>query len=153
MRTTVSGMSNQLKRLDVVSENIANADRVPDKNGQVYQRKVVVPKKTNNYTRRFNDEMSLKMRRSSQGHMPSRKPVGPIAKNADPNDLKIVEVKGEQLVYNPGHPRADANGYVRMPDVNVVEEMVDLISASRTYEANVTVLNAAKQMAKKALEI
>ena len=79
---------------------------------------------------------------------------GPIkAKPGQPLKAKIVEVKGEKLVYNPGHPRADENGYVRMPNVNVVEEMVDLISSSRAYEANATVLDAAKKMAKNALNI
>ena len=56
-------------------------------------------------------------------------------------------------VYNPGHPDADADGFVTMPNVNVINEMVDMIAASRTYEANITVSNAAKNMMNKALEI
>ena len=58
-----------------------------------------------------------------------------------------------RLEYNPAHPDADEQGYVRLPNVNVVTEMVDMISASRAYEANMTALNAAKSMALKALEI
>ena len=58
-----------------------------------------------------------------------------------------------RLVYDPQHPDADGDGYVAMPNVNVVREMVDLVSATRAYEANITALNAAKQMALKALEI
>ncbi len=58
-----------------------------------------------------------------------------------------------QLVYQPGHPDADAHGYVAMPNVNTVEEMTDLIAATRSYEANVTALNASKAMTRKALEI
>jgi flagellar basal-body rod protein FlgC len=58
-----------------------------------------------------------------------------------------------KMVYDPGHPDADASGYVRMPNVNIVNEMVDMLSASRAYEANVTALNAAKSMALKALDI
>ena len=57
------------------------------------------------------------------------------------------------LVFKPEHPQADENGYVRMPKINVIEEMVDLISATRTYEANVSVMNAAKNIAKRSLEI
>jgi len=56
-------------------------------------------------------------------------------------------------VYNPGHPDADADGYVQMPNVNVVTEMVDMITATRAYEANVTAMNAAKQMALRTLDI
>lgn len=58
-----------------------------------------------------------------------------------------------RLVYDPSHPDADANGYVHLPNINIVNEMVDMITASRAYEANVTVLNAAKAMTLKALEI
>ena len=58
-----------------------------------------------------------------------------------------------RLVYDPGHPDANAEGYVAMPNVNIVTEMVDLITASRAYEANVMAINAAKEMAAKALEI
>jgi flagellar basal-body rod protein FlgC len=57
------------------------------------------------------------------------------------------------MTYNPEHPDADANGYVAMPNVNVVTEMVNMIAATRAYEANVTVMNAAKNMAMKSLEI
>ena len=74
-------------------------------------------------------------------------------KTISPDQYKVIEEKGEKLQFDPNHPQADENGYVKMPDINMVEEMVDLISASRTYEANVTVINAAKQMAKRALEI
>jgi flagellar basal-body rod protein FlgC len=58
-----------------------------------------------------------------------------------------------QLVYDPAHPYADENGYIRKPEINVVEEMVDLMSLSRTYEANVQTFNSTKDIAKKALEI
>ena len=57
------------------------------------------------------------------------------------------------MVYDPSHPYADENGYIRKPDINVVEEMVDLMSLSRTYEANVQTFNSAKELAKKALDI
>lgn len=74
--------------------------------------------------------------------------------------LKGVQVVGTHkdqtqgpLVYKPGHPDADANGFVRMPNVNVVTEMVDMISVSRAYDANVTIANAAKNMHQKSLEI
>jgi flagellar basal-body rod protein FlgC len=71
--------------------------------------------------------------------------------------VEVTEVADEQsnfkLEYKPEHPDADANGYVRMPNVDTVEEMVDMISATRSYEANITAFNAMKFMASKALEI
>lgn len=65
----------------------------------------------------------------------------------------LADPRPPQLVYQPGHPDADANGYVAMPNVNAVEEMTDLVAATRSYEANVTALNASKAMTRKALEI
>ena len=99
--------------------------------------------------------MKLKLRKAEPGHLSSMlEDDGPIKlKPGEAAPVEVKEIKGEKLVYNPGHPRADENGYVHMPNVNVVEEMVDLVSTSRTYEANVTVLDAAKKMAKHALNI
>ena len=64
-----------------------------------------------------------------------------------------MELDGEKLIYDPRHPMADNDGYIRMPNVNMVEEMVDMITASRAYEANVNVMSAVKNMAKKAMDI
>jgi len=156
LRSTLSGMSNQMKRLNAISENIANAERTPDENGNIYNRKVVVQESQSKFQKsRFGDEMRLKMQTTNSAHMTSEKFSGILDpdKQDEKYPVKIVEEKGFKVLYNPGHPRADENGYVKMPDVNPVEEMVDLISATRTYEANVTVMDASKQMAKKALEI
>jgi len=156
IKWTMSGLNSQVRKMDVIAENIANAERAPDKNGKLYHRKMIVEEKGTRIRRpEFLNQLSLKMRKNSKNHLPSMiETDGPIkAKPAQPLEAKIVEVKGEKLVYNPGHPRADENGYVRMPNVNVVEEMVDLISSSRAYEANATVLDAAKKMAKNALNI
>ena len=73
------------------------------------------------------------------------------------NGVRAVRIEEDRrqgpLVYDPGHPDANAEGYVERPNVNAVAEMVDLITASRAYEANVTAINAAKAMANQALEI
>lgn len=155
IKTSVAGLSGQLKRMEVISENIANAQSAPDANGNVYQKKVVVADGSERSRQsRFDDQLKLKMRTSEKGHLPSAgNGISKKQAGSAKDRLKVEEIPGEQLIYNPGHPRADENGFVKMPNVNVIEEMVDLISVSRTYEANVTVLNAAKQMAKKALEI
>lgn len=153
IRTTLSGMSNQMKRLDAISENIANADKVADESGKVYQRKIVVPKKGSALRHsKFGNTLNLQLRRTQLNHMEGRDIDGNRGLQALDN-TKVVSQNGFKLEYNPGHPRADENGYVKMPKINGVEEMVDLMASTRSYEANVTVLNAAKSMAKKALEI
>ncbi|MCK5519897.1 MAG: flagellar basal body rod protein FlgC [Candidatus Marinimicrobia bacterium] len=152
IRTNLSGLSTQMKRLEAISENVANAETAPDVNGNVYKRKIVDQRPLAKVSGGFGNEMALSMKRSSNGHfrgVGNQKDV--INTNSD--NIKIVELNKEKLIFDPAHPRADENGYVRMPDINVVEEMVDLISASRAYEANVTVLDAAKSMAKNTLKI
>ena len=154
IHTTLNGMSNQVTRLDAISENIANAQKVPDKNGKVYRRKIVVSKNFGGTEQsRFKNELNLKMRTTRSDHMSSKSLSGPAGVSGKASSVKVVSQEGFKLEYNPGHPRADENGYVKMPKINSVEEMIDLMATSRTYEANVTVLNAAKTMAKRALEI
>jgi flagellar basal-body rod protein FlgC len=128
-------------RMDVISSNIANAEttRAQIVNGQAvpYRRKMVVlePNQPS-----FADTLNAQM---NSGTTASGVKVAEIREDTSP--LKPV--------YNPEHPDADANGYVHMPNVDIAKEMVDMISASRSYEANVTALNASKAMISKALEI
>jgi flagellar basal-body rod protein FlgC len=121
-----SGMSAQSQRLNTVASNIANADSVTSSTGQVYKAKQVV----------F-----------------SAVPVaGPEASGVKVD--KVVESAAPaKLVYDPGHPLADEKGYVAMPNVNVVEEMVNMISASRSYQNNVDTMNAAKTLLLKTLTL
>ena len=81
----------------------------------------------------------------------------PLSARVFINGVEVKAIKEDQSpfkrVYDPGHPDADEQGYVQMPNVDIVEEMVDMISAARAYEANVTAINAVKSMAMKALEI
>ena len=152
IRTNLSGLSSQMKRLDAISENVANAERVPDVNGKVYLRKIVDQKGLGKPQLPFGDEMTLRLKSSNSKHL-NKAGVNSNYINKETDGSKIIEVKGEKLVFDPSHPRADEAGYVKMPKVNLVEEMVDLISASRAYEANVSILTAAKQMAKNTLKI
>ncbi len=152
-KTTMSSLSTQTRQLNLIAENLENVESTPDENGKVYQRKVLVQKGHNgNRHMNFSEQLSLKMRRTSDAHLFSGGGVRSTG-NSGTTEYKVVEEKGENLVYNPDHPMADENGYVKMPNVNPVEEMVDLVTTSRAFEANVTVINAAKQMAKKSLEI
>ncbi|MFB5673588.1 flagellar basal body rod protein FlgC [Paenibacillus terreus] len=136
-----SALTAQRLRMDVISSNIANAEttRAQVVNGQAvpYRRKMVVLEPNQP---RFADMLNAQM---NGGTTASGVKVAEIREDTSP--LKPV--------YNPEHPDADANGYVYMPNVDIAKEMVDMISASRSYEANVTALNASKAMISKALEI
>ncbi|MFX3631324.1 MAG: flagellar basal body rod protein FlgC [Candidatus Pristimantibacillus sp.] len=137
---SASALTAQRLRMDVISSNIANAEttRASLVDGQFvpYKRKMVVLEPTQ---QKFADVLS-----------------GQLGNNANMG-VKATKIMEDQtptkLVYNPTHPDADRNGYVNMPNVDVMKEMVDMISATRSYEANVTALNASKAMFVKALEI
>jgi len=152
IRTNLSGLSTQMQRLETISENVANAETAPDVQGNVYKRKIVDQGPLAKVSGSFGTEMALSMKRSTDQHLGTAQGRLDVI-DTDGDNIKVVELDGEKLVFDPSHPRADENGYVRMPDINMVEEMVDLISASRSYEANITVLNAGKEMAKNTLKI
>ncbi|WNS44784.1 flagellar basal body rod protein FlgC [Paenibacillus sp. MMS20-IR301] len=138
---SASALTAQRLRMDVISSNIANAETtrasVVDGKAVPYRRKLVVLETEQRDS--FSDMLNAKMNAGSTDGVK----VSSIIEDASP--LKPV--------YNPSHPDADADGYVYMPNVDVTKEMVDMLSASRSYEANVTMLNASKAMVTKALEI
>jgi flagellar basal-body rod protein FlgC len=154
LRTNMSGLQSQMKRLNTISENIANAETLPDENGKVYRRKFVVDESANIAGGvSFAEKMNLKIAQTNNKHLGDTKRLdGPIAKNSY-HQFTVEEAESEKLVFDPTNPKADAQGYVRMPDVNIVEEMVDMIAASRAYEANVTTMEAAKKMAQSTMRI
>ncbi len=137
MNVSASGMTAQRLRMDIISQNIANVNTTRDENGNVYRRKAVV----------FSEKDVT--------------PFGDILmKTAGTagNGVKVTKILEDtesamRQVYDPSHPDADENGYVSYPNVNVVQEMTDMIDASRSYEANVTAFNATKNMALKGLEL
>ncbi len=134
-----SGMTAQRFRMDIISENIANANTTRTSDGSPYVRKVVrfAEKGTQTpFSRIFNDRLD---QYSGRG-------------------VKVVQVQDDtwtqpNIVYDPSHPDADANGYVQYPNVNTVTEMTNLIDASRSYEANATAFNASKNLATRGLEM
>lgn len=137
---SASALTAQRLRMDVISSNIANAETtrasVVDGKAVPYKRKLVVLEATESDN--FSNILNSKMNSSNEGVK-----VQSIVEDSSP--LKPV--------YNPSHPDADAKGYVYMPNVDITKEMVDMLSASRSYEANITMLNASKAMVSKALEI
>ncbi len=128
---TASALNAQRTRLDIVAQNIANAQTTRTPNGGPYQREVVS----------FETEL---VRRVAGG--------GPSLQTVKIGSITPDRTPGQQ-VYNPQHPDAGPDGLVMMPNVNLSYEMVDLITASRAYEANLTVVKNSKQMALKALDI
>lgn len=151
---TTYGLMKQMKKLELISENIANAEKLPDENGKVYCRKMLVDAaKKERGKMAFGDEMVLKLRKSRKNHLAGSEQIS-FGSSIDNNyQFKIVEDKTEKLIYDPSHPKADENGYLKVPNVNVLDEMIEMISVSRVYEANVSVIEAAKQMAKNTLRI
>jgi flagellar basal-body rod protein FlgC len=132
-----SGLAAERLRMDVTAGNLANAQTTQGANGQPYRRREVV----------------LQEAQSGQS-------FGSLLASASASPVSGVQVAGvvedpsaPRRVYDPGHPDADAQGYVTLPNVNPVTEMVDLISASRSYEANVTAMQSAKQLFSKTLEL
>jgi len=143
MNTTASALTAQRLRMDVISSNIANVDttRAKQVNGEwePYRRKSVTMTEDNGQFSSFLNQA-----------MGKKENVG--------NGVKVTKINDDtqtpfKLVYNPTHPDANEDGYVEMPNVDLLTEMVDLVSATRSYEANITVLNASKSMLTKALEI
>lgn len=135
MQINASGLTLERLKLDTASTNITNVNTTRTEDGTPYRKKIV------DFRENLQKEQ-LKIGEFSKTESLGVIPVGIIE---DQSDLRIE--------YNPGHPDADENGYVTFSNVNMVDEMIDLIKAQRTYEANVTALNASKSMLKKALEI
>jgi len=144
MDTSASALTANRLRLDTVAANIANANttRATQENGvwQPYRRKMV--------------ELSPKTDQSFDNLLQTA--IGTV--NGQPEQgVRVTAIREDSTpfkrMYDPQHPDADAEGYVLLPNVDVMKEMVDMISASRSYEANVTVLNATKSMMMKAFEI
>ena len=151
------GLSIQRSKMNVVAENIANAETTETKDGGPYRRQKIAVSEDKTKTS-FNShlqEAGLKLSRTSKGHMPTR---GIQRQGNTPlSDVKMKVVEdgkdAYKLVYDPSHPDADSDGYVKYPDVEVVTEMVDMMAASRAYEANTVAISTAKKMAEQALDI
>lgn len=137
MDISASALTAQRMRMDIISQNIANANTTRTAAGGPYRRRVAVLSQTDSpvFSQYLNDARDAV--------------VG--------NGVKVSQIVEDNspftMDYDPSNPDADANGYVAMPNVDIVTEMLDMMSATRSYEANVTALNATKNMAVKALEI
>lgn len=135
-----SGLTATRLRMDVISENIANATTTRTEKGGPYRRQTVVYQSvaSQSFQQLLNHSINHKNNTSKGG-------------------VKVQQIAEDQSdftpVYNPSHPDADENGYVLMPNVNPIQEMIDMMAATRAYDLNLSAVNAIKSMATKALEI
>ena len=143
LNVSATGLTAERLRMDVTAENLANAQTTRGADGGPYRRKEVVLAEVQSGG--FGSQLVKAIG------------AGVGGTRSQPGGVEVAGITQDQtpgkLVYDPGHPDADASGYVRMPNVDTVAEMVDLISASRAYEANVTAMNSAKQMFSKTLDL
>jgi len=136
--TSASGLTAQRLRLDVIADNLANVNTTRGKGDAPYRKKSVV--------------LAERSQLTSFAWLMNRLPFA--GTGAGVRAIAVVEEKSPgKRKYEPGHPDADEEGFVEYPNVDPVIEMVDMISASRAYEANVTAINTFKRMVQKALEI
>ena len=134
-----SGLTAQRYRMDIISQNIANANTTRTADGTPYRRKVVTFAEKNTHTPFSRVLNTARDRYSGDGVKVDR--------------VYEDEETNMTMVYDPSHPDADENGYVTYPNVNIITEMTNMIDASRAYEANSTAFNASKAIAMKGLEI
>ena len=135
-----SGLTAQRYRMDVIAENVANANTTRTEDGGPYRRKIVTFEQKGDNTK-FSRVLNQAMAHGYSGQ-----------------GVKAIRVSGDyenemHMVYDPSHPDADENGYVTYPNVNIVTEMTNLIDASRSYEANATAFQASKSIATSGLDM
>jgi len=155
-----SGLNAQRTLINVISMNLANVQTTRTQGGEPYRRRRAVFSHVPG-DQGFSDILLTKLEvaghllRTHPDHFPQSYflPWEVDQQQGWVRAEMIEDISGHKMVYDPSHPDADANGYVLLPNINPIEEMVNLLAAIRGYEANVTAFNAAKNMALKALEI
>ena len=135
------GMTSQRERLEAASANLANANSTRSANGKPYQRRDVI------FTAQdINDDWAKNA--AAKGLFDER-----LAPQGVNSEVQLADENQFVLTYQPGHPDADQNGYVKMPDVDPLEETVNMLSAARSFESNATVFNTAKDLARISLNL
>jgi len=143
MNVAATGLTAQRLRMDIIAENIANANTTRTADGGPYQRRTVVMRQA--MPAAFSTELQQAQGVAAAG-------AGPLSGGVRVSRIATDRTDGPR-VHDPGHPDADADGYVQMPNINIVMEMVNMISASRSYEANVTAMDVTRGMISRTLEI
>lgn len=151
------GLSVQRAKMNTTAENIANAETTKTPEGGPYRRKrvVVSEDKADTAFRRMVMDAGVRLNRTDSRHLQSR--TKQVVGESEVPNVEMDQIEDPEssyrLIHDPDHPDADAEGYVRMPDIEIVNEMVDMMAAARAYEANTVAISTAKQMAKDALDI
>ena len=155
-RTAARGMEAQRKALGAASENVANATTSRTAAGTPYALKRATHEALGERAMRFSNllnQMRTDMQKSDPRHLGGNALRRRLVEDELGPETEITEDLQVRLEYDPTHPHANAEGYVEYPDVNVVEEMARMMSANRVYEANLSAVQAAKEMVKRTLEI
>lgn len=158
IRISGTGLAGQRTRLDVVARNLANADTTQTAEGTPYRRQRAVFSEVLEQRVRQNrlqrDDQSGGLAQTHPGHLDGLRSFSREDREGVATAVDVAPDASEfRVVYDPGHPDADDEGYVLMPNVDVITEMVDMIAATRAYEANVSAVQAAKDMFTQALKI
>lgn len=140
---SASGLTAQRYRMDIISENVANANTTRTENGGIYRRKVVTFEAKGDNGMSFSSVLG-------RSTMDLSNAIGDGVRISSVQEDRTSDVK---KVYDPSHPDADENGYVYYPNVDIITEMTNLIDASRAYEANATVIDSTKNMLAQGLQI
>ena len=147
LNISASGLSVQRMKLDVIAENLANVETTRTEGGKPYTRKTIEVEAAERSATPSFSEIYGSLIGGFDEAGPSSGPVIPVAEVVEDNETPFT------LKYDPGHPDADSNGMVKMPNVNIIDEMVEMVTATRAYEANVTAIESAKNMFMRALQI
>jgi len=156
---SASALRAQRVRQNIISSNLANAETTRTKDGGPYKRQfVILRENVKDPEQRFVfGPEQMKGFTTQENHIAIPQPGLPVDKDKVGSGVEVASIEQDQsaprLVYDPSHPDANPQGYVAMPNINVVQEMTDMITATRSYEASVTAMNSAKAMLMKALEI
>jgi flagellar basal-body rod protein FlgC len=155
MDTSASGLVAQRKRMNAIAENIANSETTHTKEGGPYRRQQTTLSCNKQFALDLQAQVSQnnKLSREDPNHLPGEEATGDLTSFTGVKATVGKDQSAFREIYDPNNPDADESGNVKMPNVDIVEEMTDLISASRAFEANVTAFNATKGMMKKALEL
>ena len=156
---SASGLRAMRIQQNAISSNLANAETTRTGKGGPYRRQFVVLEADSDRrdVRLLNQKPALEGRQTDGNHLPIPPRNFPRDERFFGNGVNVAEIREDdrppKMVYDPSHPDADENGYVAMPNINVVKEMADMIAATRSYEANVTAFNATKAMLQQALQM
>jgi len=150
------GLSLQRKKMDIIAQNIANAESTRTENGDAYKRKSIKPIVIENSNKgTLPPQNQIRLSTTKPEHIMTVNNNMTISdKKSSDLKLEVVEDKSlGELIFMPNHPDADQSGFVESSNVNIINEMVEMIEATRNYEANLKALNASKEMIKDSLEI